>query len=355
MSFQPEFTFNQSAQRVRFGAGIRNEIRQEVERLGCRRAVIVSTAGKLAMAQRVASNLGPSHAGILPLAVMHTPVAVTERAMAELEGLGADCLIAIGGGSAIGLGKALALRSDLPQVVLPTTYSGSEATAVLGQTEGGHKTTLKDARVLPEVILYDAELVLSLPIEITVASGLNAMAHAAEALYAPDRNPISTLLAIEGLRAFKSALPTVRHNPSDLDARGETLYGAWLCGTVLGQVGMALHHKLCHVLGGSFGLPHAQTHAVMLPYTIGFNCLAAADRLAPIIEIFGGTNVGQALQQFCNEVGGPQSLRELGMAERDLNRAAELALEAPYPNPRPLVRDDLRVLLRAAWSGAPLG
>lgn len=352
MTFQPEFTFTQPAQRVRFGPGISQKVGQEVERLGCRRAVIVTTPGKAEMAQQVGASLGSGHAGTVPLAVMHTPVSVTEQAMAELDRFGADCLVAIGGGSAIGLGKALALRTDLPQVVLPTTYSGSEATAVLGQTEAGRKTTLKDPRVLPEVILYDAELVRSLPIEITVASALNAMAHAAEGLYARDGNPISTLLAVEGLRAFKSALPKVRHNPADLAARGETLYGAWLCGTVLGQVGMALHHKLCHVLGGSFGLPHAQTHAVMLPYTIGFNAVAAADRLTPILDIFGGTSVGGALQRFASEVGGPQSLEELGMAEGDLDRAVDLALELPYPNPRPLVREDLRILLQDAWSGA---
>lgn len=352
MPFQPEFTFTQSAQRVRFAPGIRHEIGLEVERLGCRRAVVLSTPGKMEMAQQLAADIGAAYAGTIPLAEMHTPVGVTVQALAELDRLKGDCLVAIGGGSAIGLGKALALRTDLPQLVLPTTYAGSEATAVLGQTEAGRKTTLTDARVLAEVILYDAELVRSLPLETTVASALNAMAHAAEGLYARDGNPISTLLALEGLRAFKSALPKVRDNPSDLEARGETLYGAWLCGTVLGQVGMALHHKLCHVLGGSFGLPHAQTHAVMLPYTIGFNAVAAADRLGPILDIFGGTSVGQALQHFSMEVGGPKSLQYLGMAEADLERAADLALEAPYHNPRPLVREDLLALLRAAWSGA---
>lgn len=268
-----------------------------------------------------------------------------------MEGIRADCLVAIGGGSTIGLGKALALRTGLPQIVLPTTYSGSEATPVLGQTDGGHKTTITGPRVQPETILYDAELVRALPVPITVASALNAMAHAAEGLYARDRNPVSKLFAREGLFAFRSALPAVRENPQNLEARGETLYGAWLCGTVLGQVGMALHHKLCHILGGSFDLPHADTHSVMLPHTIAFNAEAAGPLLDPVRDIFGGNDVGQALADFAGEVGAPRALRDLGMKEDDLDRAADLAMEASYWNPRPLVRDEVLELMRSAWTG----
>jgi maleylacetate reductase len=326
-----------------------------VARLGCARAAILSTPGKSAMAEALASDMGALAAGLVPLAKMHTPVAVTEQALVEVRRLGADCLVSIGGGSTIGLGKALAIRTGLPQIVLPTTYAGSEATPVLGQTEGGRKTTITDPRVQPQVILYDAELVCSLPVPITVASALNAMAHAAEGLYARDRNPVSTLLAVEGLRAFHAALPTVCGTPGDLAARGETLYGAWLCGTVLGQVGMALHHKLCHVLGGGFGLPHAETHAVMLPHTIAFNAAAAGPLLDPLCEVFGGNDVGQALVAFADKVKAPRTLRDLGLREADLDRAATLAMQTPYWNPRPLVRDEILDLLKAAWAGDPGG
>lgn len=350
-AFQSEFTLSRSAVRVRFAPGVRHDIGSEVARLGGARAAILSTPGKRGMAEALASDMGGLVAGLVPLAEMHTPVAVTGQALTEVRRLGADCLVAIGGGSTTGLGKALALRSGLPQIVLPTTYAGSEATPVLGQTEAGRKTTISDPRVQPQVILYDAELVCTLPLPITVASALNAMAHAAEALYAHDRNPVSTLLAAEGLRAFRDALPAVCQTPGDLAARGETLYGAWLCGTVLGQVGMALHHKLCHVLGGAFGLPHAETHAVMLPHTIAFNAAAAGPLLDPLCEIFGSDDTGAALAAFSAGIGAPRALRDLGLSRADLDHAADLAMEVPYRNPRPLVRDEILGLLKAAWAG----
>lgn len=265
--------------------------------------------------------------------------------------LGADVLVSVGGGSTTGLGKAIALRTDLPQIVVPTTYAGSEATGILGQTENGVKTTLTSPRVQPEVILYDAELVTSLPVGMTVTSALNAMAHAAEGLYARDRSPLSSLMAVEGLRAFRDSLPAVMSRPDDVAARGQTLYGAWLCGTVLGQVGMALHDKLCHTLGGSFDLPHAETHAVILPHALAFNAEAVPDLLAPVSELFGHGNPGAGLWHFAREARAPLALRDLGLKESDLDRAADLALANPYWNPRPVTRDGIRGLLQAAWAG----
>ncbi|MBC7738104.1 MAG: iron-containing alcohol dehydrogenase, partial [Candidatus Saccharibacteria bacterium] len=235
----------------------------------------------------------------------------------------------------------------------PTTYAGSEATPILGQTEDGIKTTLNDPRVLPEVILYDPELVVSLPLALTVTSALNAMAHAAEALYAPDRTAASTALATQGLRAFVDGLPRVLAAPTDLDAREATLRGAWACGTVLGQVGMALHHKLCHTLGGSFDLPHAETHAVILPHAIAYNARAAATPLRPICDLLGGTNPGTALYHFAARLNAPRALRDLGLREADLDRAADLATTKPYPNPQPVTRAEIRALLQAAWAGDP--
>lgn len=352
-SFQPEFVFAQAANRVRFGPGVRHDGAAEIERLGCSRAVILSTPGKRRMAEDLAAGLDSFAVGVVPLAEMHTPVDVTENALLEVRRLRADCLVAIGGGSTIGLGKALALRTGLPQIALPTTYAGSEATPVLGQTEDGQKVTLTDERVRPQVILYDAELVRSLPVPITVTSALNAMAHAVEGLYARDRNPISTIFATEGLRAFREALPRVVAALSDLEARGETLYGAWLCGSVLGQVGMALHHKLCHVLGGSFGLPHAETHAVMLPYSVGFNAGVTGALLDPLRDIFGNRDAARGLAAFAGEMGSPASLRDIGMAETDLGRAADLAVEKAYWNPRVLERDEILALLQSAWRAEP--
>lgn len=349
--FQGEFTARTAAVRVRFGAGVRRAVPEEIMAMGARRALILTTPQQADLAEAFAELCGPLVAGVFTGAAMHTPVEVSEHATAYARDIGADVLVAVGGGSTTGLGKAIALRTDLPQIVVPTTYAGSEATPILGQTENGAKTTLTSNRVQPEVILYDPELVVTLPVSVTVASALNAMAHAAEGLYARDRSPLSVLMAVEGLRAFRDALPMVVSGPADLAARGETLYGAWLCGTVLGQVGMALHHKLCHVLGGSFDLPHSDTHAIILPHAIAYNAATVPDLLAPVTEIFGGPTAGAALHRFAREMNAPLALRDLGLREADLDRATEIATANPYWNPRPVEPAAIRRLLQAAWSG----
>ncbi|MEN8833603.1 iron-containing alcohol dehydrogenase, partial [Pacificibacter sp.] len=237
--------------RVVFGAAIRKTIAVEANKIGASRVLILSTPQQNHLALEIAELLGSVAVGVFCRAEMHTPVDVTDAAATHALETSADCLIAIGGGSTIGLGKAIAYRNDLPQIVIPTTYAGSECTSILGQTENGVKTTLRDLRVRPEVILYDPELVATLPISMTVTSALNAMAHAVEALYARDRTERTTELAIVGLRAFVDGLPKLLENPNDLSAREATQRGAWACGTVLGQVDMALHHKICHTLGGA--------------------------------------------------------------------------------------------------------
>ena len=349
--FQKEFAANIAPVRVRFGPGVRRKVAEEIERLGAKRALLLATPQQADTALVFAEDAGALAAGVFTRAAMHTPVGVTEEAVAHAEEIRADCLVAVGGGSTTGLGKAIAYRTDLPQIVVPTTYAGSEATPILGQTEHGRKTTLSSPKVQPEVILYDAELVATLPAAMTVTSALNAIAHAAEGLYARDRNPLSTALAVEGMRAFAAALPRVVAAPDDLDARGETLYGAWLCGTVLAQVGMALHHKICHTLGGSFDLPHAETHSVMLPHAIGYNAASVPDQLAAVSEIFGGGAPGAALQDFASRLGAPLTLEGLGLKEADLDRAADLAIQNAYWNPAPIDRARIRSLLDAAFRG----
>jgi maleylacetate reductase len=335
--------------KVRFGDSAIAIVAEEVALLGCSRALVLSTPQQADTARAFAEAIGDRVAGVFTQATMHTPVDVTKQALAAVAALRADCVVSVGGGSTTGLGKAIALHTDLPQIVVPTTYAGSEATAILGQTENGRKSTITDPRVQPEVILYDAELVRTLPVAMTVARGLNAMAHAAEALYARDRNPLSTLLAREGLAALVNSLPAVVRNPDDLLARSESQYGAWLCGTVLGQVGMALHHKLCHTLGGTFDLPHAETHAIILPHAIAYNAVAVPDLLAPLNDILGG----ETLHGFASSLGAPLALRDIGLAEGDLDKAALIATENPYWNPRPVERDAIRALLQAAWDGTP--
>ncbi|MBB6409487.1 maleylacetate reductase [Mesorhizobium sangaii] len=345
-----QFTYSGSPAHIVFGNGASLEVGAWVERLGRGRALVLSTSHQAGDGDALAKKLGALAAGTFAGAAMHTPVEVTEVALAKAHEVNADCVVALGGGSTTGLGKAIAYRTDLPQIVIPTTYAGSEVTPILGQTENGLKTTVRDAKILPEVVIYDPELTVGLPIAMSVTSGLNAIAHAAEALYAQDRNPVSTLMAVEGLRALSQALPVLIEEPRNLAARGDALYGAWLCGTVLGTVGMALHHKICHTLGGSFDMPHAETHAVMLPHTIGFNAVAVPELLKPVADIFGGSPGGR-LHDFAKSVGAPLTLRELGLEQGDLDRAAEIATKNPYWNPRPFDRAAIRALLQDAWEG----
>jgi maleylacetate reductase len=344
-----------TAVRVVFGAAKRMSVAAEVQRVGASKVLVLATPQQSDAALEIAELLGPLAVGVFCKAEMHTPVHVTEAAMAQVAETQTDCLIAIGGGSTTGLGKAIAFRTGLPQIVIPTTYAGSECTPILGQTEKGVKTTLSDPSVLPEVILYDSELVRTLPVPMTVTSALNAMAHAAEALYASNRTGETTAMAIQGLEAFIDGLPRVLSEPSDLVAREATLRGAWACGTVLGRVDMALHHKLCHTLGGAFNLPHAETHAIVLPHAIAYNARAAGRELQPICDLLGGENAGTALHAFAQKMNAPTALRDLGLQQHDLDHAADLATTKPYPNPQPVTRDDIRALLQAAWAGdAPI-
>ncbi|ATG40607.1 maleylacetate reductase [Phaeobacter piscinae] len=344
-----------SDQAVIFEAGLHRALARHVSVLDANRVLVLTTPHQSDLGLELAAQLGAKAAGVFCRAAMHTPVEVTEEALAHLQDVGADTVLAAGGGSTIGLGKALALRSGVTQIALPTTYAGSECTPILGQTETGVKTTITDENLRPATVLYDPELVATLPVPLTVTSALNAMAHAVEALYAQDRNPLSTELALTGLRSFASALPRVLEDPAGLEARLTTQQAAWACGTVLGQVGMALHHKLCHTLGGSFGLPHAETHAIVLPHATAYNAAAVPDLLAPVTGIFGGADPATALWQFAKDHGAPMALRDFGLAEADLDRAADLAVQNPYWNPNEITRSGIRDLLARAWGGdAPI-
>lgn len=346
-----QFVWNAAPGRVVFGAGSLGGLAEEVARIGARRAVVLVTPTQARRGAAILASLGDRGAGVIATAAMHTPVEVTEAALAELRAMEGDCLVAMGGGSAIGLGKALALRTDLPQIAVPTTYAGSEMTMLLGQTERGEKHTVRSAKVLPEVVVYDVDLTLSMPPALTATSGLNAMAHAVEALYAVDANPVTSLMAEESLRLLARALP--RCAAGDAAARSDALQGAFLAGVCLGAVSIALHHKICHVLGGSFGLPHAETHSVMLPHATGFNAPAAPDAMARVAQAIGAADAAQGLWDLASRIGAPMSLAALGLHESDLDRAAAIAVASPYPNPRPLTQAGIRALLGDAFAGRP--
>jgi alcohol dehydrogenase class IV len=315
------------------------------------RALVVSTSGHASWAHDAASILGDRAAGVFTGARMHTPTDVTDAAMTIVGDRSIDGIVAIGGGSAIGLSKAIAFRTDLPQIVVPTTYAGSEATALLGERRDGDKRTVRDKRSLPEVVVYDVELTTSLPPRLSVASGMNALAHAMEARYARDVPPLVALLAEEGLYKVGRALPVIVEQPDEAEARTDALYGAWLCGRVLGGAAMALHHRLCHVLGGAFDLPHADTHAILLPHVVTFNRSEAPEAMARAARALDAKDAADALFVLGALAGMPTTLRELGMPESGLDRAADLAVEKPPWNPRAVTRSDVRALLDGAWRG----
>ena len=345
------FDFTGSPARIVFERGGRHRTPEILADLGTTRALVLSTEAQKEAADEFACSLGKSCLGVFSGARMHTPVEATRTALDVVRDQRVDCTIAFGGGSTIGLSKAIAWQTDLPQIAVPTTYAGSEVTNILGQTENGVKTTLKSPKVIPEVVIYDAELTVSLPVLMSVTSGMNALAHAVEALYARDRNPLSDMAAAEGTRALIEALPKILEAPGDLDARERALTGSWLCGMVLGQVGMALHHKLCHTLGGLFDLPHAETHTVVLPYATAYNAAAVPELLAPLSKALGGGAPGSALWDLAGQLGAPRSLADLGMTEDGIARAAEQAVANPYWNPRPIERGPIEALIRSAFKG----
>ncbi|MPV71329.1 maleylacetate reductase [Burkholderia sp. BE17] len=348
------FVYQGLPSRVVFEWGALARLPDELSALGAHRALILSTPEQRPLADRVMELLGDRAAGVCTQAVMHVPVEVARAAREMAAELGADCCIAIGGGSTIGLGKAIALESSLPILAVPTTYAGSEMTPIYGLTEGRLKRTGRDARVLPRTVLYDPSLTLSLPPGISAASGVNAMAHAVEALYSEDANPVISLMAEESIRALGEALPVVVRDPQDRAMRSRALYGAWLAGTCLGAVGMALHHKLCHTLGGTFNLPHAQTHAAMLPHTAHYNHAAAPDALCRVARALGGNDAAEAgplLFRLNEQLGIAPALADIGMPQEGLDEAADLACRNPYANPRPIERAAIRALLQDAWEG----
>jgi maleylacetate reductase len=349
-----EFAYTSLPMRVVFGPGVVRRLPDEVAGLGLGRVLVLCSPEQEATGKLVADALGDRCAGVLPEARMHVPVEVAHRARDVAADLGADGCVAVGGGSAIGLGKAVALEHGLPVVAVPTTYAGSEMTPIWGLTEGGAKRTGRDPRVLPVSVLYDPELTLTLPAGLSATSGMNAVAHAVEGLYAPDASPVVSLMAEEGARALAAALPAVVADGADLEARSEAQYGAWLCGAVLGATTMSLHHKLCHALGGTLDLPHAPTHTVVLPHALAYNQPAAPRAVAALSRALGGAaDPARELWELAGRLGAPRSLRELGMAEADVARIAGEAVATPYANPRPVTTEAVTALLHAAWAGDP--
>jgi maleylacetate reductase len=340
--------------RVSFGAGNRSKLADEVNKLGLKRVLVLSTEFQRDLAQEISDSLGELSVGVYAKAEMHVPIETARDAQRFATEAGADGCIAVGGGSTTGLGKAIALEYGTPIIALPTTYAGSEMTPVWGLTADGVKKTGKDPRVLPTSVIYDPELTLSLPVGMSVTSGFNAIAHAVEALYAPDGSPILSLMAEEGVRALITALPNIVADPENIEHRSAALYGAWLCGATLGATTMSLHHKLCHTLGGTFNLPHAETHTVVLPYALAYNAPSAPGAVEALRRATGASDPAAFLRKLSLKLGAPASLRELGLSEQDVEKAVDLATRNPYANPREVTPAGIRRLLTQALNGDPV-
>jgi len=350
------FVHESAPMRVVFGAGRLADVTSEVDRLGASRVLLVSGGPEAEYADRLADDLGSRLAGRFTDVVMHVPVEVAKAAAQSAADVNADLVVCLGGGSATGAAKAIALESGLPILAVPTTYAGSEMTPIWGLTENGVKTTGRDPRVQPVVVVYDPELTLSLPAALSAASGMNAMAHLIEGLYAPGASPITTLVAEEGVRALATALPAVVKDPSDIGARSTALYGAWLAGWTLGVAGMGVHHKICHVVGGNYDLPHAGVHSAVLSYAMAYNADHASDALAKAQRALTAAGIDSSdaatgIWRLEQSIGAPTDLASIGLAESDIPEAAAAVAAGKAINPRPITQGSIENLLRDAWSG----
>ncbi len=336
--------------RVIFGTGSIEQVRAEASKIGSR-FLILSTPPQLTLANQISEMLGPLSVGVHGEAVMHVPVETAQAAIARAHSLAVDGLIAAGGGSTTGLAKAIALETELPILAIPTTYAGSEMTPIWGLTQNGVKKTGRDKRVLPRTAIYDPNLTLGLPALMSGVSGLNAIAHCVEGLYSEQANPLVSIMAEEGIRALGQSLPVIVKKPDDIEARSNALYGAWLGGVVLGSVGMALHHKLCHTFGGTFNLPHAETHAIVLPHAVAYNERAAPEAMMRITRALGSDSASQGLFDLLVAIGAPTALKDIGMPVDAGGRVVELTLTNPYFNPAPLIEERLSRLVENAIHG----
>ena len=342
------FTSDWSRTRVVFDVGAVKQLAAELDTLHVTRLLIVTTPGRAPMLGVVHEHLGARVRGVCDLAALHVPIDRVQAAVTMIDAIGPDALLAIGGGSAIGLAKAMARERRLPIAVVPTTYAGSEMTSIWGVTDGDAKRTGRDPAVAPRLVVYDPTVTLSLPPSVSAASGMNAIAHAVEALYALEVGPIATAAAEAALRSLARALPAVVARPDDIEARTLALGGAHAAGVALELASMGLHHKICHVLGGTFGLPHAPTHAAVLPRVVAFNAAAAPAAVARVAAALDVADAAAGLEALNRTLGLTMSLSALGLRAGDVDRAATLVASSTYPNPRQVTVDDVRALLRSA-------
>ncbi|MGH3246999.1 MAG: maleylacetate reductase [Trebonia sp.] len=350
------FTHETLPQRVVFASGQAvASVAEEIGRLGARRVMVIAAAAESSVADAVSADI--SVARRHDEVVMHVPAEVAHRAREAAVRARADAVLCVGGGSTTGLAKAVAMSGSpvagLPIVAVPTTYAGSEATNVWGLTDGDLKTTGIDNLVLPRSIVYDASLTASLPVEMSVASGLNAMAHCVDSMWGPRTDPVTQTLAIEGIGALRRGLLAVQADPAGISGREQTMYGAYLAAVAFAAAGSGLHHKICHVLGGLFNLPHAPTHAIVLPHVLALNAPGAPDAQQRMARAIDAPTATEGLARLRAALAAPSALKDIGMPEDGIAKAVDLVLSAaPAGNPTPVTERNVTALIRAAWEGS---
>lgn len=334
-----------------FGVDSLQRLPEELDKLGYSRALVLTTPPQKSQGEDIIKLLGHRAAGLFDQAIMHVPADAVKQAITAVERLGVDCTVSLGGGSTTGLGKALALELNLPNIAIPTTYAGSEMTNIWGITENERKVTGRDNKVVPTLTIYDPKLTMSLPAQFAGPSGLNAMAQAVVNVASGDVNPIVQVMALEAVRALSHSLPKVISEPDNMDARAEALYGACLAGGSLGTGTTSLHHRLCHTFGGTFNTPHAETHTILLPHCVAYNAAATAEGTRRLAEAMGVEDAALGIFELAKTVGAPTALKDIGIQEADLDKAAAVATETPVKNPEPVTKERIRALLQRAWAG----
>jgi len=345
------FSYKPLPWNITFGSGSVKNINSELDKLGFSKALILSTPGQTVNAEIILSLLGDKAVGLFDKAKMHVPAATVEQAALSASELKADCTISIGGGSTTGLGKALALKHDLPNIAIPTTYAGSEMTNIWGITQNDRKVTGRDNCVVPNLIIYDPELTLSLPAHIVGPSGINALAQAVVNVATDTQNSMVTLMAREAIRSISEFLPKIIADPADIEARSKVLYGSSMAGAALGTGTTSIHHKLCHTFGGTFNTPHAETHAILLPHSVAYNARATAAGTKQVAKDMNVADAATGLYELAQKVGAPTALKQIGIEEADLNKAVAVAMEMKIENPEPVSADRLRRMLENAYHG----
>jgi alcohol dehydrogenase class IV len=381
------FHYLSSAQEVIFGPGSLIQLGEAVERFGCQRLLLctgrsVRAAGHV---DAVQSILGERLVHVFDRLLPHVQDYQVSEVLALSIENNIDAVIGLGGGSPIGMAKAISIALEekkighpasaaspvvqplFPAVAIPTTYAGSEMTSTYGTTKTDEtpprKVTVSDPKVTPKLVVYDPQLTLDLPPEMTASTGINALAHCIEALYSITRNPLSTAAALSGIRHISAALERCFRDGKDLEARTEMLLGAHLAGLSMSSIKIGLHHGLCHVLGGAANVPHGIANSIMLPHALRFNADATASQLLPAAEAIGIPSNGaspvkvvefaaQWVFDLVGRMGLPRRLRDVGVKEADLPHLAQLGFQnrTVQNNPKPITAaTQIETLLREAW------